>query len=190
MIDEFSEVFINYSIIEKLAEEDNFGLRCCLALFQSYIEYLKKPNEKIKTLWNLKIKPDLLKKYPMQKNGIFNVNADVEFLIKEIDKMNITQNENNESESEKSYIKSKLRNIRMNTICISSKYNIRNSNKYKKHRRIPSDIPIKINSSNKNNENENVTKMNSSNITPIKLNFQNNHLSLNFMFLKLELNLL
>ena len=170
MSDEFSEFFIKYSIIDKLTHEENFYLRCCLALFQSYIEYLNKPNDKIKTIWNKKIKPDLLKKYPMEKNGIFNVNADVELLINEIDKMNnITQNEINESD--KLYVKPKIRNTRMNTICISSKYIIRNSNKFKKHRRVPSDIPININTPNKNNEN--IIKMKDSNISNIKRNFQN-----------------
>ena len=61
------------------------------------------------------IKPLLLKKYPMQKSGIFNVNADVEFLMKEIDKIN-TPEKNDVSESYKTYIRSRLNDIRINTI--------------------------------------------------------------------------
>ena len=190
MCDEFCEFFIKYSIIDKLTDEENYKLLCCLALFHSYMQYLKKPDEKMKTLWNLKIKPDLLKKYPTQKNGIFNVNADIELLINQIDKMNINQNEINESdiiqneinksditqneinESDNSNIKSKLPHIRNNTVYICSKHSIRNSNKYKNHRRIPSDLTIDKDSSNK--DNENISKMHSSNLTNIKINFKNN----------------
>ena len=71
----------------------------------------------------------------MQKSGIFNVNADVEFLIKEIDKINIQEEKNVVSESDKSYIRSRLHDIRINTIYISSKHNMKyknNNNIYNK----------------------------------------------------------
>ena len=64
----------------------------------------------------------------MQKNGIFNVNADVEFLIKEIDKINIQEQNKVISESDKSYIRSRLNDIRINTIYISSKHNMKYKN--------------------------------------------------------------
>ena len=64
----------------------------------------------------------------MQKSGIFNVNADVEFLIKEIDKINIQEEKNVVSESDKSYIRSRLHDIRINTIYISSKHNMKYKN--------------------------------------------------------------
>ena len=156
--DEFIEFFIKFSIIEKLSEEQDFFLKCCLALFQSYIEHLNKPDEKIKETWNLKIKPILLKKYPIQKSGIFNVNADVEFLIKEIDNINAPQKDI--SESDQSYIRSRLHDIRLKTIYISSKFNMRHSNKT-------------------NNNNYNYNKMASSNITnnPNKININENKIN-------------
>ena len=76
--DEFIDFFLKFEKINKLSEELNFLLKCGIAYFQSYIEYLKTPEEKLKKTWNTKIKPLILKKYPVQKSGIFNVNADVE----------------------------------------------------------------------------------------------------------------
>ena len=78
-----------------------------------------------------------MKIYPPQKSGIFNVNADVEFLIKEIDKINI-QEKTVVSESDKSYIRSRLHDIRINTIYISSKHNMKykNNNYNKTYRSI------------------------------------------------------
>lgn len=160
--DEFIDFFVKYSKLEKLSEDQDFSLRCGLGLFQAYIEYLNKPEEKIKAAWNLKIKPFLLKQYPIQKSGIFNVNADVEFLMKEIDKINVPEKEI--SESDKSYIKSRLHDIRINTIYISSKHNM----KYNK-----ANSNINYNQSSNNNININKSKL----ITPKKNN--NNNLDKN-----------
>ena len=170
--DEFIDFFVKYSKLEKLSEEQDFLLRCGLGLFQAYIEYLNKSEEKIKAAWNLKIKPFLLKQYPIQKSGIFNVNADVEFLMKEIDKINTPEKEI--SESDKSYIKSRLYDIRINTIYISSKHNM----KYNKaNTNINYNKTInnnKINTTNNfsNSKNNPSNKINNSNTT-------NNHLDNN-----------
>ena len=153
-------------------------MRCGLALFQSYIEYLNKLEESIKTAWNLKIKPLLLKKYPPQKSGIFNVNADVEFLMKEIDKINTPQKEI--SESDKTYIRSRLNDIRINTIYISSKHNM----KYKKNNNYNKTYSHNINSSNmintinqNNINNKNNIKNNCNNNKNINLNNENTNKS-------------
>ena len=140
---------MKFEKINKLSEELNFLLKCGIAYFQSYIEYLKTPEEKLKKTWNTKIKPLILKKYPVQKSGIFNVNADVEFLIGEIDKMNDTKNAS--SNSNNNEIKSRLYDIRLNTIYISSKHII-NKNKSKNN-----------NNSAKNNNDNNQNKINNSN---------------------------
>ena len=95
----------------------------------------------------------------MQKSGIFNVNADVEFLIKEIDKINIQEEKNVVSESDKSYIRSRLHDIRINTIYISSKHNM----KYKNNNNI-------YNKTASNNKTNIVNNMSSSNN---KINPQN-----------------
>ena len=105
---------------EKLSHEDDFYLRCCLALFQIYLEFLGNPEEKIKKIWNNNIKPLVLQKYPIIKNGIFNKNADVEFLIQEIDRINNANNIKQEEKSEP-VRQSRLNDIRMNTIYVSSK---------------------------------------------------------------------
>ena len=105
---------------EKLSHEDDFYLRCCLALFQIYLEFLGNPEEKIKKIWNNNIKPLVLQKYPIIKNGIFNKNADVEFLIQEIDRINNANNNKQEEKSEP-VRQSRLNDIRMNTIYVSSK---------------------------------------------------------------------
>ena len=105
---------------EKLSHEDDFYLRCCLALFQIYLEFLGNPEEKIKKIWNNDIKPLVLQKYPIIKNGIFNKNADVEFLIQEIDRINNANNNKQEEKSEP-VRQSRLNDIRMNTIYVSSK---------------------------------------------------------------------
>ena len=111
---------MKFENINKLTEDQNFFLKCGIAYFQSYIDYLKIPEEKLKKTWNTKIKPLILKKYPVQKSGIFNVNADVEFLIGEIDKMNDIKNAT--SNSNNNEIRSRLHDIRLNTIYISSKH--------------------------------------------------------------------
>ena len=105
---------------EKLSHEEDFYLRCCLALFQIYLEFLGNPEEKIKKIWNNDIKPLILQKYPIIKNGIFNKNADVEFLIQEIDRINNANNIKQEEKSEP-VRQSRLNDIRMNTIYVSSK---------------------------------------------------------------------
>ena len=177
LTDEFIDFFVKYSRLEKLSEEQDFSLRCGLGLFQAYIEFLNKSEEKIKAAWNLKIKPFLLKQYPIQKSGIFNVNADVEFLMKEIDKINTPEKEI--SESDKSYIKSRLHDIRINTIYISSKHNMKynktytniNYNKNTNNNKINISNNIsnnKINPSNKvNNNNISNNNMNKNNINKI-----------------------
>ena len=104
---------------EKLSQEDDFYLRCCLALFQLYLEYLGNPDEKIKIIWNTKIRPLVSQKYPLFKNGIFSKNVDVEFLMQEIDRF---ANVNNNKQIEKSepMRQNRLNDIRMNTIYVSS----------------------------------------------------------------------
>ena len=167
---EFIEFFLKFSKIEKLSEEQDFSLRCGLALFQSYIEYLNKPEESIKIAWNIKIKPLLLKKYPIQKSGIFNVNADVEFLMKEIDKINTPQKEI--SESDKTYIRSRLNDIRINTIYISSKHNMQYKNNNNNiNNNYNKTYTHNINSTNKININDN-NKINKNNININKNNFK------------------
>ena len=108
---------------EKLSEENDFLLRCCLALFQIYLEYLNNPEEKIKTIWNNKLKNIICKKYCIQKGGKVNENSDVEFLIQEIERILNKNNNNQQSNLDKKsepLNNNKLNKIRMNTIYVSS----------------------------------------------------------------------
>jgi hypothetical protein len=155
---------MKYENINKITEEQNFLLKCGIAYFQSYIEYLKTPEEKLKKTWNSKIKPLILKKYPVQKSGIFNVNADVEFLIGEIDKMNDIKNAT--SNSNNNEIRSRLHDIRLNTIYISSKHNInKNKNSNTKNNNVNVKNQNKINNSSGTSKN---TK-NESSVNPFEL---------------------
>ena len=108
IFNEFNDLFMLFLKKDKLSESDTFLLRCCLALFHIYLNFLVNPEQKITIAWNNQIKPLICKKYPMKKNE--NDNTDVEFLIQEIDKIN---NKNNDKQEN-------INDIRMNTIYVSS----------------------------------------------------------------------
>ena len=140
IFDEFVELFLILLKKETLNDEQDFLLRCCLALFQIYLEYLVNPNELIQLTWNKKIKPILLKKYPINKGEIINKNVDVEFLLQEIDRL---ANKNTmkipKEEKPDQNRKTRLDNIRMNTIYVSSKQFLKiegNNNKNNKDNKI------------------------------------------------------
>ena len=90
---------------EKIKDEDDFQFRLYVRLFQSYFEKIKAPDIKIIQFWNEKLKPFLLKYYPVEKTNLFIKNSDIEFLINEIDKYNKTainnKNENKKNSSAK-----------------------------------------------------------------------------------------
>ena len=52
------------------------------------MEFLKTPDTKALSFWNKQLKPFLKKNYPTIKNDIFITNADLEYIISEIDKIN------------------------------------------------------------------------------------------------------
>ena len=62
-------------------------MRFYVSILQSYIEHLNVPDEIIIKGWKEVIKPFLLNIYKFEQNGIFNINADIKFLINDIDKM-------------------------------------------------------------------------------------------------------
>ena len=82
---DFIEFFKSYFKGENFTEEIEFNLRFYVFLLQSYIEYIKIPNKELINAWENDIKSFLFKKYNFEKDGIFNVHADVKFLIKDID---------------------------------------------------------------------------------------------------------
>ena len=140
IFDEFNEFFMFFLKKDKLSENEDFLLRCCLALFQIYLDFLSIPENKIKKAWNEQIKPLICKKYPMKNDDTGN--ADVEFLIQEIDRINSKQNNTNNKQvniEEKSLRKKRLNDIRMNTIYVSSK-NFLNKGDIKNNNNINSKI--------------------------------------------------
>ena len=84
---DFIDFFKYYFQEQKFTDEIEFNLKFYIFLLQSYIEYLKIPDKKLIDFWEKEIKPFLLKKYSFEQSGIFNVNADIKFLIKGIDKL-------------------------------------------------------------------------------------------------------
>ena len=86
----------------------DLNLRFYISIFQSYIDYLKTPDEELINSWEKDIKPYLYKVYPFQQNGIFNVNADIKYLIKEIDSLivnskNIIMNKNKKDQEQEEF---------------------------------------------------------------------------------------
>jgi hypothetical protein len=62
------------------------------------MEYIKAQNKELIKEWENKIRPFLIKKFPFQQDGIFNMNADIKYLIQEIDtliKKETNKNNNN-----------------------------------------------------------------------------------------------
>ena len=97
--DKLSQDFIDFlhSYFEgkKIEEDVDLNLRFYTSILQSYIEFLKNPDNIIIKGWEEDIKPFLLKTYPFNQNGIFNINADIKFLINDIDDMIKRSNNNN-----------------------------------------------------------------------------------------------
>ena len=87
--DNFIEYFKEKFNFKKIPPELDFDFKYYTTLFSNYIQYLKTPDTKILSFWNKQLKPFIKDNYPLIKNGIFVMNADFEFLIKEIDKYNI-----------------------------------------------------------------------------------------------------
>jgi hypothetical protein len=89
--DNFIEYFTKRFNFEKIPPELDFDFKFYATLFSNYIQYLKTPDTKILSFWNKQLKPFIKNNYPIIKNGIFVMNADFDFLIKEIDKYNISK---------------------------------------------------------------------------------------------------
>ena len=86
----------------------DLNLRFYISILQSYIDFLKIPDEELINSWEKDIKPYLFKVYPFQQNGIFNVNADIKYLIKEIDSLianskNILMNKNKKDQEQEEF---------------------------------------------------------------------------------------
>ena len=58
-----------------------------MSLLHMYIENINNFDNNLINAWNNEIKPFILQKFPMIKEGLFNVNSDLHFLIKIIDSL-------------------------------------------------------------------------------------------------------
>ena len=75
---------------EFFTEEIDLNLRFYVSILQSYMNYLYAHNNLDKELvneWQNNISPFLYKKYPFEQKGIFNLNADIKYLIEEINSL-------------------------------------------------------------------------------------------------------
>ena len=84
--DNFIEYYNKNFNYEKIPKDLDFDLKFYAMIFESYIEYLKNPDIKIFSFWKKKLKPFLIKNFPINKKGIFTTNADIDLLIKKLDK--------------------------------------------------------------------------------------------------------
>ena len=94
---------------EILTEEIDLNLRFYVSILQSYMNYLYAHNNLDKELvneWQNNISPFLYKKYPFEQKGIFNLNADIKYLIEEIDTLIKKQNRLNNNNI---YVKKTIR---------------------------------------------------------------------------------
>ena len=99
-------------------------MRFYVSILQSYLQYLKISNAELIKEWENNIKPFLLKKYPFQQSGIFNVNADIKFLIQEIDNLNKNgKNNRNKFSNQLNNNAYKRKTINDNKINIKQNYN-------------------------------------------------------------------
>ena len=94
---------------EIFTEEIDLNLRFYVSILQSYMNYLYAHNNLDKELvneWQNNISPFLYKKYPFEQKGIFNLNADIKYLIEEIDTLIKKQNRLNNNNI---YVKKTIR---------------------------------------------------------------------------------
>ena len=94
---------------EFFTEEIDLNLRFYVSILQSYMNYLYAHNNLDKELvneWQNNISPFLYKKYPFEQKGIFNLNADIKYLIEEIDTLIKKQNRLNNNNI---YVKKTIR---------------------------------------------------------------------------------
>ena len=146
---------------EILTEEIDLNLRFYVSILQSYMNYLYAHNNLDKELvneWQNNISPFLYKKYPFEQKGIFNLNADIKYLIEEIDTLIKKQNRLNNNNI---YVK---KTIRKDSNINKNKEKGKTNDKTKKKEE--DDLsPLKINNLNieeelEKEENINIIKLN------------------------------
>ena len=146
---------------EIFTEEIDLNLRFYVSILQSYMNYLYAHNNLDKELvneWQNNISPFLYKKYPFQQKGIFNLNADIKYLIEEIDTLIKKQNRLNNNNI---YVK---KTIRKDSNINKNKEKGKTNDKTKKKEE--DDLsPLKINNLNieeelEKEENINIIKLN------------------------------
>ena len=146
---------------EIFTEEIDLNLRFYVSILQSYMNYLYAHNNLDKELvneWQNNISPFLYQKYPFEQKGIFNLNADIKYLIEEIDTLIKKQNKLNNNNI---YVKKTIRkdsNI--------NKYKEKGKTNDKIEKKNEDDLsPLKINNLNieeelEKEENINIIKLN------------------------------
>ena len=83
-IEELIDFFHKYFINSENDPKKDFTIRLYVSFFLLYIEG-NKFNDILFNSWSYEIKPYLIKKYPLNKENLFQQNSDLEFLIKSLE---------------------------------------------------------------------------------------------------------
>ncbi len=83
----FVEFFREYFINVEFDPDKNITIRFYISLLQTYIENIKCFERYLINAWDNEIKPFILQKFPITKEGLFNVNSDLKFVIDLIDSL-------------------------------------------------------------------------------------------------------
>ena len=149
---DFIDFFNTYFKKDDFTEEMDLNIRYYVSILQSYMEYIKAQNKELIKEWENNIRPFLIQQYPFQQDGIFNMNADIKYLIQEIDVL---------IKKEKNKNKSNI-HIRLNNDNIYVKKKVtwkdydKDKNKEKEKEREEDLSPLKINNLNIEKEQEQV----------------------------------
>ena len=98
--------------------------RFYISLLQSYLEYSNYFNNEFISSWDNEIKPFIIEKFPIKQEGYFNVNSDIDYLIKEVDsikeefikknKITLNDNKNNNKNTKSNTIGHINENVKNN----------------------------------------------------------------------------
>ena len=105
---EFIDFFRNYFINVEYTPDKDLTIRFFMSLLQMFIENNNNFDKCLINAWENEIKPYILQKFPISKDGLFAVNSDLEFLLNLIDslkdqydKKQIANNDTNNNNEEK-----------------------------------------------------------------------------------------
>ena len=84
---QFIDFFRNFFINVEYTPDKDLTIRFFISLLQMYIENNNNFDKILMNAWENEIKPYILQKFPISKEGLFAVNSDLEFLLNLIDSL-------------------------------------------------------------------------------------------------------